>query len=147
MKFQFRSKSDSKGQQKASKPPTKRYFIRLRNLVMLMLMYEHDLNVKDVTKLKWHDLNLFSGMMVKKDNPESQTNILLSEDSQKLLEKWRDCQAKSTYYKALEHVFTNTEGRSVPPLYVQLLQLGLIIHTFLPLNFLPIEQARNVLEE
>jgi len=145
--MKFRKKSGSQGQWDISKPPTKRYFIRLRNLVMLMLMYEHDLTIKEVTELKWCNINLFKGRLVNKNNNRLQTNILLNEDSQKLLEKWHDYQAKGTYYRALEHVFTTTEGRPVSPYYVQLLQLGLIVYTFLPLNFLPIESASNVIEE
>ncbi len=127
--------------------PNRRYFDGIRNLAMLWLMHDFDLSITEATNLKWHELNLSSGKLhLKTVNMEQERIFWLDKESLIVMQEWRDCQAKGTYYRALEHVFTTMEGRPISPRYVQLLMLGLVIYTFLPLNFLPIAKADLILE-
>ncbi len=145
--MKFRGKTDPEGPVDLSKPPCRRYFTGLRNLAMLWLMYDFDLTAREVTELKWHAVDLTGGRFkAGKKKAGKETQSRLNDELLEIMQKWRDCQAKSTFYRALEHVFTDAEGRPVSPRYVQLLLLGLIIYTFLPLNFLPIERADRVLD-
>lgn len=125
-----------------SRQPGRCYFARLRNLALLWLMHDFDFSAEEVVDLRWSALNLNNGRLcVRNKETGRETVFWLDADALKILKKWRDYQARSTFYKALEHVFTNIEGQSLNPCYVRVLLFGLIVYTFLPINFLPIARA------
>ena len=148
MEMKLPWKKASEGYYISTWKPDRLYFVRLRNLAMLWLMDDFELGPQEITALKWHEVNLTNGKVHLKNVEAGREKVFrLDDDALTLMRKWRDYQARATYYRALEHVFTSMDGKPVSPRYIYLLLLGLVIHTFVPLNVLPIEKAENVLDE
>lgn len=115
------------------------YHARLRNLAMLWLMHDFDLGVRDAVSLRWQDFDLHTGRLTVRNYETGRDRVFnLDSDALKVVRRWRDYQAESARFRALEFAFTTAEGRPLSKLYVRLLLLGLVVYTFLPLNFLPI---------
>ncbi len=115
------------------------YYARLRNLAMLWLMHDFDLSARDAVSLRWQDFDLRIGRLTVRNYATGRERVFnLDSDALKVVHRWRDYQARSACYRALEFIFTTADGRQVPVLYVRFLLLGLLVYTFLPLNFLPI---------
>jgi len=118
--------------------PSKKHFNRIRNLIMLLTKFELNLSTREVVGLRWQGLNLHSGLLLlRQDQRGLEKQYNLDEDLLWILKRWRKYQARGTYYKALEHVFTDYEGRPLPVLYVYSLQLLWFLNTFIPLNLVP----------
>ncbi len=105
---------------------------------MLLTKFELNLSAKDIVGLKWQDLNLLAGrVLLKSEKGGLQKEHSLDDDMVWILQRWRKYQARATYYKALEYVFTDNEGQPVPALFVYALQFLWILNTFIPLNLVP----------
>lgn len=127
-----------------SAPPQASYFSRLRNLALLWLMSEHDLAIAEVAGLQWHQVNLVRGEFVRKaEDGLKKAQLPLEGDLLHVLHLWKDCQARGTYYRALEYVFTDQAGKPLSPWSVRLLIAGLLFYTFIPINILPIARVRR----
>lgn len=121
-----------------SKQPYRKYFARVRNLVMLLLMFSMGLKTAEVTGLRWQDLNLLSGKLVLKGEKIGQERTLsLDDDVLNYLTRWRAYQAKGTYYRALEYIFTDLEGRPLSKIYLYSVLAFWFINTFLPVRLIP----------
>ena len=44
--------------------PSKKHFSRIRNLIMLLTMFELNLSTREVVGLRWQDLNLLTGQIL-----------------------------------------------------------------------------------
>ncbi len=107
-------------------------------MIMLLTMFELNLSTREVVGLRWQDLNLLTGRLLLRrqvGGPEKEYN--LDEDLLWILKRWRKYQARATYYKALEYVFTDYEGQPVSALFVYTLQFTWFLNTFIPLNLVP----------
>ncbi len=121
------------------KQPDRQYFKKVRNLIMLLLICDPGLKVPEITELKWQNIDLYKGKLNLKRGKNGQDSTLsLDENTLKILKEWRDCQAKGTYFRALEHVFTTTEGKPLSVCHVRLLFSVFILNTVLPVNILPL---------
>ncbi len=119
--------------------PNRPYFKKMRNLVILMLICDPGLKAPELTELKWQDLDLSSGKLrLRRGKNKQEYTITLDEDTLQILNDWRELQAKGTYYRACEHVFTTDEARPLSTGYVKYLAALFILNTFLPVNILPI---------
>lgn len=129
----------SKKQVELAKQPGRQDFKKLRNLIILLLICDPGLKVSEIAELKWQDLDLFTGKLkLRRGKNGQQCTLMLDKNNLKIMKEWRERQAKGTYYRALDHVFTNTEGRPLSPRYVKLLFTLFILNTVLPVNIMPI---------
>jgi len=127
-----------KGYEEQSKRPSKKYYNRIRNLIMLLTMFELGLSTAEVIGLKWQNLNLKTGRLIFKRGKKGMKNdIVLEDDLLEILIKWRVYQARGTYYKALEYIFTDREGRQMSRFFVYYLLFLWGLNTFLPLKVVP----------
>jgi len=136
MKFFGFDSADSSGEY--SGRPSKKHFNRIRNLIMLLTKFELNLSTKQIVGLRWQDLNLLTGrILLRRETGEAGKEYNLDEDILWILQRWRKYQARATYYKALEYVFTDYEGQPVSALFVYALQALWFLNTFIPLNLVP----------
>ncbi len=105
---------------------------------MLLTKFELNLSTKEILELRWQDLNLLTGqLMPRQQKGGFQKAYNLDEDLLWILKRWRKYQARATYYKALEHVFTDYEGQAVSAFYIYTLQFLWYLNTFIPFNLVP----------
>jgi len=136
--MKFYGFNSSKEYHNLSTRPFKKYFNRIRNLIMLLTKFELGLSTKEIVGLRWQDVNLFSGRLKIRTKPYSlEKEQSIDGDLQKILRQWRRYQARATYFKALEFVFTDYDGKPLSRFYVYSLQFLWYISTFFPFNFVP----------
>ncbi len=110
---------------------------------MLLTKFELNLSTREVVGLRWQDLNLLTGrILLRRGTGGSEKEYNLDEDILWILQRWRKYQARATYYKALEYVFTDYEGQPVSALFVYTLQFLWFLNTFIPINLVP-DAPRN----
>ncbi len=127
-----------KGPGEFSGRPPKKHFNRIRNLIMLLTMYMLGLSTKEIVSLRWQDLDLISGRFLLRKGPHGlKEEYTLDQDLLDILKRWRAYQARATYYKALEYVFTDYEGAPMSRLYLYALQFFWVFNTFIPVNLIP----------
>lgn len=105
---------------------------------MLLTKFELALSTAEVINLKWQNINLKTGRLFFSRAKKGMKNeIFLEDDLLEILVRWRDYQARGTYYKALEYIFTDREGRQMSRLYVYSLLFLWYLNTFLPIKVVP----------
>ncbi len=118
--------------------PSKKYFNRIRNLIMLLTMFEIGLSTAEIIGLRWQDVNLPSGRLnVRRKAGRMEKEYLIDDDVLKILKRWRKYQARGTYYKALEFIFTDYEGKPLSRFFVYSLLFLWYINTFFPVKLVP----------
>lgn len=94
-----------------------RFISSFRNYTMVKLVLNTGLNSKELTNLKWDDVDLFSGEIhIKSDSIYSRRKLSISFEIIEMLEEWRERQ--DIEWGGSEYVFCTRNGDKLVQTYI-----------------------------